>query len=345
MADRQQSAMTLLADLPATGLSGTVTLTDALGNSASASTAFTEVAQRRYRVTITPTPTRTVEGDWTATWSHDGSGSPLTQRFTVGPDRGGTLWDARLMVARRIKQIYIGTVDDVTSDTIVDAELIGGSTDHHGAWLLPWYDEYDAGRSRRVVNFDGTTLHLARPAVVTPSVGDRFVLFPESLQPTLVDAAINQVIHGLTEQGFVRVRVTDLVPDTDGIVSLPNGWTHVYGVAITDPDDIRAEVEPENWEFLHGRKLIVEGIDETYTVHLRGLRPPRVPQWDDSVLDINPEIVVPGSAAIVHQDLAGGSATDYDAHLQRANNSFQQFGVQLTINLPNIPMNARRILD
>ena len=336
MADRQfGTSWRVLANLPSTGLSGTVTLRDPFGEAAG-SAPFQEVGQGRYIATIDPAHTR-AEGLWTAVWDY-GSGT-YEQPFTVNAGTGITLGTARVQAAQRVDVVHTGRVAASTLDTITDHSLIGGANDHLGKWVVPDENCADARHFRVVTGFNGSVLTVSSAYAQPLPVGSRYYLFSEHVQPEAVDRAIISVIQSLANSVAISLRAEGLVPDERGIVTLPKGWTRLSEVWMTLDDGRMVSVAPRDWECLAGRRLRVLGANETVTLSITGSREPLPPVWDCSVLDVNPLLLLAGVASELHRSLAGGQATDFDAHLQRANMEFQTFGALLT-RVPRLPRNS-----
>lgn len=343
MSDRHQDAtITLYADLPSTGLTGTVTLTDALGTSAATATSYTEVGLKRYACTLTITTTDVVEGLWKAVWSY--SSTTFTQEFTVGGDEGSTTWATRFQSARRVSDVWLGYIGTATTATFTDTSVLGSSGEYVGSWFVLDETNNQGGIFKRITEFDGSTFTLDSAYAIAPSAGDRYLLFSPELRPDRVDAALEGTISSLRSRCFIPVRVTGLTTDTNGYLTIPNGWSHVTRVTNLDNDSIEHILGPADWLCVPGQRVYIPGFDPSWTLTMAGMRQARSPLFEDSEVDIPLSILSPEVARILHMDLAKGQATDFDAHFQRASAAFQEHGVQLTIALPRIQRDAKRVI-
>jgi hypothetical protein len=345
MADRDPGSTPwrLLADLGSGGLTGTVELTNPWWEAAG-SVAFIEVGLGRYRASITPTGD-IFDGLWVATWKDGSDNTLLVQPFTVGNDLGITKFEARMQAARRVGALHYGHVSSATTTTITDSTLIGGADDHNARWVMLDPNSNESGLERMVTDFSASALTLHTAFAGAPTAGHRYALFHETMQPSQIDTTMEQVITGLGDSLWVPVQFTVGNPDEDGIVSIPRGWSHVHKVMITDEDGIRHEVNPSYWTPMQDNKLYIGESEETWEVDLYGIRFCRVPVWEDSIVDINPLILVPAVAHSLLMDFARGQLMDPDDHRTRANLIFQEYGVQLTIRAPRFPKNAKKVIE
>lgn len=342
MADRQfGSAWRLMIDLREEGLSGRVTLYNPL-DEVSGQGNFIEVGDNRYQVTLEPLQDSLIEGVWVASWEYEGN--ITTQEFTVaGANDFPSLFDLRLQVAQRVAPVHVGTVQHATADTLTDPTVIGSADDHLGKWLIPDAKCSNTRMVRRVVGYNGSVLTLSEPYPEDLVPGMRYHLFDERLQPELVDQAIKTTLDSVESATYVRVVARDL-PHDEGIVRIPRGWDRVSRVVYTDTEEVEREFPASRWQMMTGRRLRILGATPEQRITLTGTRRARFPVWDDSHIDLPPMILLFGASHQLHSSLAGGTAVDFDSHLQRGNADFQQFGSILS-RLPRMPLNSVRVIE
>jgi len=343
MSDRHQdSTITLYADLPSTGLTGTVTLTDALGNSAATATNYSEVGNKRYACTLTVTTSDVVEGLWKAVWSY--SSTSFTQEFTVGGDEGSTKWATRFQSARRVGDVWLGYIGTATTNTFTDTSVLGSADEYVGSWFVLDETNNQGGSFKRITEYDGSTFTFDSAYAIAPGAGERYLLLDPQLRPDRIDTALEATIDSLRSRCFIPVQATGLSTDGDGYLAIPNGWSHVTQVTNLDSDNIEHTLNPADWLCVPGQRVYIPGFDPTWTLTMTGMRQARKPLFEDSEVDIPLSVLSPEVARILHLDLARGQATDFDAHFQRASAAFQEHGVQLTIALPRIQRDAKRVI-
>ena len=343
MADREfATSLTLTATLPSSGLSGTVTITDALAVASGVATAFTEPSSGHYSVTVTGITARTTEGLWTALWDY-GSGT-LTQQFTVNPaTTSAVLNQARLGVARRVETVWIGSVETgTTANAIIDTSLIGGDGEFIGSWVVPDDDDAEVGVYHRVKEFDADAGSLVLSSAYSSALAGSYFLFPARLNPRAIDRSITDTFSSLENVTFIPLRATALTPDADSFLTIPAGWDYLSALWAVS-SGVPQPYPRDNWLQVPGGKIYVPGAG-SLTFDLEGARIARTPLFEDSTLDVPLEVLVPGAAYQMHLDFSKGNATDFDAHQQRGAASFSEFGLQMGLRLPRIPRSARKVV-
>lgn len=262
------------------------------------------------------------EGLWTAVWT--APGGTITQSFTVGEPGYLTLHDLRRRVASwTARHTHYGMVSVVSSDSVTDDTLYGGSQDWVGSWLVFDHASHLGQVWRRVIGFNGSTLTVHKPYATSVSAGTRYTLM-EDVSPFEIDTAIEEAISTFKHHERPELHVSGLTLDDystttcTGYVDIPLGWEYVHSAHITETDGNERELSADFWEVASGRRIHLLTTDEDATIRLIGQRSPRMPVWEDSTIDLNPGLLVPATAHRLFVARARGSTTDPDDFLRRS---------------------------
>lgn len=262
------------------------------------------------------------QGVWVATWTCDSPATTYTQSFTVGrlPTAPVSKYELRLLIGEASGTAHDSAITDSDGEEIADDTLIGGPDNYRGWWVALAPPSIDAGRYRRVVDYNGSSMILSSPLGAVPVSGTRYGLFDDD--PRRIDKAIDVAISDLSAIGRVEVQLADIAV-ADNIISVPTGVTWVTGIW---EDDV--EIPLADWEMLPGRRIqLADGTyDDTESVTLTGIRALSALVWDDSLLDIEPGPVIARARQHIHSGKAAGQGIDIDEHMRRqlaAENEYQ----------------------
>lgn len=338
--------------LDAPSLSGavTVTVTDPAGTAvvnAAAATAVGDAGRWRYALTAAQL---TKHGLWTAVWS-DGSRS-LTRTFTVGgaTTAGLSLWALRLQVAARESVVWEGEIGAAESGVIVDHELVGAAQNYRGRWVVlhPDGGTANAGSPRRIRDFSGGVLALARPFPAAPAVGDRYAMF--TVAPREIDRALAVALSEISSRARIPLTVSGLTLVTGQVTetleaTIPAGFTGI-DMLLTAKGE---EYPYDYWTTGPARKLIITtkvgSIAAGDTVQVTGIRRLYLPQYDDSTSELEPTPVVARAAMELMASRAGGGGTDVNEHLRRQMMAEQEWQQSLRHAAGRVPGGLRPVME
>lgn len=258
------------------------------------------------------------QGQWVATWTCEAPATTYTQAFTVGPRPSAPIsrFELRLLVGEAVGTAYDSTITDSDGEEIADDTIIGGPDNYRGWWVALDSPSIDAGRFRRVTDYNGSSMTLSSPLGGVPVSQTRYALF--DMDPRRIDKAIDVAISDLSAIGRVGVRYSDIAV-ADNVLNVPVGITWVTGLWGEDVEGEEAEIPIANWEMLPGRRLrlATPAFDDTEAVTLTGIRPLSALVWDDSYLDIEPGPIVARARQHLHSTKAAGQGVDIDEHMRR----------------------------
>lgn len=338
--------LTLRVDTGSTTGPVTVTVTESTGEEVGTATA-SEIGGGHWTADVS-VGSYTNEGLWTATW--DTPSGEIEQEFTVGP--GGYLSKHAVQVRAlsRIGESYWGQLSYHDSTQVVDPNLYGGSGDYVGYWFVPSADSDAAGMPRRVKAYNGSSLTLSEAYPFTLPSGTRYLLVRD-VSPFEVDDALDEIVATLRRREYPKLHASGLsIEDYSesletAEVEVPLGWDYVTGVYLTDSDGDEEEHPPSKWSMIPERRIFLKNVcDDETTVRLYGARDPRSSVWEDSLIDINPSIVIPALAHRLHVARARGSSTDPDEHIRRTVMSYQEFEDAARRFRARVPRNLREVL-
>mgnify|MGYP001545240127 FL=1 len=309
MADRTLGrTATLYADLPGGDLDQIlVTILDPYGVVLAEEVATTPVGQDRYFYT---TPILTLAGVYVVMWSYVIKGVTIQQNITVGrqPLSGLTKYAIRAQIGSRVGEVMFGEVSSADSSTLSDTSLIGGADEFLNWWIMLGPDTPDAGRMKRIVDFNGSAFVLNDTFIEIPVRGQPYILF--SISPREIDAALAVAIDELSEQARIETRI-EAIPVVDDLALVPDAITHVSAI-FNDHE----KMLPGDWHMEPGRQIAFD-TSPNDPVDLVGLRQAGYPMYEDSYIETNPTATIARAANFLHANRAGGAAIDTEEHLRR----------------------------
>lgn len=355
MADRQPGTMRLLFDGPADE-DVSVSVVDAYGDEVVSSTPATPVGYGRYKASVTPSTSRTAEGVWTATWT--GETGTWTQDFTVGPRGFSTKQELLIQAASRVSMVYDGIVTATTEETVTDRMLVGAHGDYVGSYLLFGSDTDEAGISRRVIDYNGSTLTLSSPMADTYAMGTAYVMLP--VPPQEIERSLSMAIDALGHSAWVRVMAdtveAELIEESSGhgryatydriYIDAPAGWSHIHDIYQINSDGIDVRIQHEDWKPISDRRVELHiPYESTDRFTLYGTRPAYAPVFPDSSLDMNPGVLVPAVSHSLTFSRSRGPSTDPDETIRRTVLNFEeQQGQHRRLNR-RPPHGSRRLMS
>jgi hypothetical protein len=323
----------------------TVTVTDAIGDTVG--TADGTLVGSGYWDAVVENPSSRIEGLWTATWNTPQG--EIEQEFTVGAPGYLDKHTIRARVFSRIHNTHYGQVKFHSGDKVVDSFLYGGQGDYVGWWFIPDGTSIAAGIPRRVKAYNGDGLTLDQTYPFTLPAGTRYHLV-YGVSPFELDDAMAEVMASLRRREYPTLHADGLslaehsIVKRVGYVDVPAGWDFVSAVYVTDPETHEEAREASEWDVIPGRRVEIKRVHSDASVRILGARYPRPAVFEDSVLDINPAMVIPGTAHRLHTSRSRGASTDPDEHIRRAVMAYQEFEDTLRRFRARIPNNLREVL-
>lgn len=337
MADRTiGQPATLYADLPGGDLDQIlITITDPYGVVVSEEDATTSVGQDRYFYT---TPLLTLAGVYDVAWSYVTKGVVIPQIFTVGhqPLSGLTKYDLRIQIASRVSEVEFGEVSSADASTIADTSLIGGADEFVNWWIMLEPDTLDAGRVKRVVDFNGSALVLNDNCIDIPLRGQAYMLY--KVNPREIDRAMKVAINELSQQTRIETRVENILVVND-LLTVPRGVTHITEIWAN-----HIKLVASTWHMESGRRIAFDSTPEA-PVDLIGLRQASFPQFEDSIIETDSAATIARGANLLHANRAGGAAIDTEEHLRRQLAAADDYERARRIAVGRIPPGTRIVLE
>lgn len=316
-----------------------ITITNPYGTDTETNQSTTGNGHGRY--SYTTSNTLDIPGVWTATYLEGGS-PVFVQEFSVGPRLGyaRSLHDLRIDVVSRVEDVHEGYVLDADEKTISDPGLIGGAGDYQGWWIVPDPESPDAGRALMVDSYNGSSLEVAQRFWTALTENDRYTLMDAN--PREVDRAIRTAVQDLLYLSRIPYTLSDIAVPSDGLITLPDYLTHVVDVWVPDSDVGSVPLANDSWSLQPGRTLYVDTDESTVTVMV--LSHAHVPLWEDSLVDIDPAVVIARAAHLLHANRAGSSTIDLDEHLRRQLAARDEYEQSRRSSVGRIPAGSRKIL-
>lgn len=344
MPDRFEGAGSVLyTTVPGNTAPDTVLVTDPSG--AASSQIPTAMGDRRFSC---PAGALARHGVWTAEWKN-GATVLVRQAFTVGPRSSGlTKWDLRLAVASREGGCQESYVTDSRPGVIVDGDLVAAPGSYRGAWVVvhPEVGEELAGVARVVKDFSGSALVLSRPFPAVLPSGCRYAMF--TTDPREIDRGLRVAVRELAQRARIGVIIKDLALTEDAetgelTVTAPVGLTHTHTVY----DAAGLELREAQWAMRPGRRVVIQAgvvkVDDL--VSLAGIRKLYFPQFDDSVVEIEPTSLVARAALELKAARAGGAGVDVKEHLRQQVLLQQEYEANLRHASGRPPAGIRPVID
>ena len=305
-----------------------------------AGSAADALGEGRYAYTI-PAALMVRQGLWTATYSVVGSDPvrAVTQTFSVGRTlpAGVTKYDLRYQIAQRVEDAIEGLITDADAGSLTDDTLTGGAGNYRGWYVALDPSSAEAGKFKRVADFNGSALELSSPFLSAPASGQRYIVF--NISPLEVDRAIATAISEVSQIARVSTQVTGVTP-VNGAADVPEGLRYISEVYA---DDTR--LDQSGWTLAPGRRLILASVTGVNALSLTGVRSLTPLLWEDSVLDIEPGVVIARAAQLLHANRAAGAGVDIDDHLRRQLTAASEFGDFRGRVSGRLEQGARAVID
>ncbi|MCC6629667.1 MAG: hypothetical protein IT340_19995 [Chloroflexi bacterium] len=323
MPDRVVGAsQALLLDAPRLTAPVTLTMVDSIGVTQASAVAASDLGQGRWSVTLAGSKFP-VEGVYTLTWAD--ADQTVVETISVGKEHQPySGWEMLLSVLSREVEVREGEVTSATPTSVTDTTLLAGVEDYVGQWLLVHPDAGAtlAGRRRRVVAANGSSLVLDRRLPATLARGARYVLV--AMDPREVDRALATTMAEVRTRARIPVQVAGLALaqasdlDTSDVleVAIPAGVLSVH--AVYDADGLA--LARECWRCAPGRKLWLapgDHFDVGDTITLAGVRGFYPPRYLDSSVDVEPGAITARAAKELMLWRAGSQVVDNRDHLRR----------------------------
>jgi hypothetical protein len=181
----------------------------------------------------------------------------------------------------------------------------------------------------------GTGLITISPSFdVTPDTTSRVEIWPEGIDPSRIDEALNLAVLGASE--LVAVREDLPGPTLDSarvVVTVPATWLYVMDLMYREatglwrryvPTQFDGYLTPAEFEYtvVGGQLYLSYPVPANVLpaqVLLRGYRIPAELSSDTTLAEVNPDYLVYQAALDVDSGLSEGATLDPEAHAQRAN--------------------------
>lgn len=273
----------------------------------------------------------------------DSSGLPLFP-LTVGPETTGvTLAQAVVELAERFRSVWVGRVQDGSTDEASAPQLQMGG-DPVGLFFLRLTGD-DVGTFRRVVRYQAGVLTFDTPFGTSILGGERYALL--ALSPDVLVAAIARAVASLGAIARVRMVATLPLAPAATAVTVPEGWEAVYRVRGVRSDGTPLDLPPRWWGMAPGRQLELlgkaRGLQLT-SLTLVGWRSALPPVAWNGTLDIDSDLVVAEAETDLYLGRASGPALDPENQLQKAAFALQEANQSRLTRRSRVPTNSKLVV-
>lgn len=263
-----------------------------------------------------------------------------------------TLLEVRhLLLDTEMDDHWQGGVTAATVTGVTVPDLSGYPTDHFRGAFLYIYAGTGRGQERVLTGSFGEGVLSVAGWDIRPDTTSLIELHKKHSV-----ARVNRAIKRASEDALMRqwVPMTDetlVVTDAEATHYLvPSGFVAIHDMYVRDSAGSLTHIRQssmtykEGWDILAGtREIVLPAQPLGFVLVLHGSALATSPVSDDSLVEIDPEFLIPSACSILLRGGAGGREVDPDSQLQKSLMYSQQAMTKLKRLGQRIPSGSRRL--